>query len=67
VSLTAPRTFQDLRSFIFSDHPLELHQELIVCTVALWRLHEHLLDSLAGELLDQQNLVPYLRLKRSGE
>ncbi len=57
VSLTATRTFQDLRSFIFSDHPLELHKKLIFRAVALWRLHEHRLDSVAGELLDHQNLV----------
>src|SRR5437870_6036105 len=60
VSLTATRTFQDLRSFIFSDHPLELHKKLIFRAVALWRLHEHRLDSVVGELLDQQNLVRIL-------
>src|SRR5215469_2805142 len=65
VSFTAARTFQDLRSFIFSDHPLELHQKLIFHAVALWRLHEHCLDSVAGELLDQQNLVRILRKAQS--
>src|SRR5215831_3655375 len=60
VSFTAARTFQDLRSFIFSDHPLELHKKLIFRAVALWRLHEHCLDSVAGELLDQQDLVRVL-------
>src|SRR5437773_6688626 len=45
VSLAATRTFQDLRSFIFGDHPLELHKKLIFRAVALWRLHEQCLDS----------------------
>src|SRR5207302_2766903 len=60
MSLTAARAFQDLRSFIFSDHALELNQELILRAAALWRLHEQGLDSVASEFLDQQNLVRIL-------
>src|SRR4051795_351010 len=60
MSLTAPGTFQDLCAFIFRDHALKLNQELIFRAVALWRLHEPGLDSMAGELLDQQNLVRVL-------
>src|SRR5207302_10792987 len=60
VSLAAARALQDLRSLIFSDHALELNQELIFCAVALWRLHKHRLDSMASEFLDQQNLVRVL-------
>ena len=58
VALAATRTFQDLRSVIFRDHALELNQELIFCTVALWRFHEHRLNSVASQFLDQQNLIP---------
>src|SRR5438270_4863957 len=50
MSLSAPGTFQDLRAFIFRDHALELNQELIFRAVALWRLHEPGLDSMADEL-----------------
>jgi hypothetical protein len=57
VSLTATRAFQDLRSFIFRDHALELNQELIFRAVALWRLHEHRLDPVASQFLDEQNLI----------
>src|SRR5436309_15788759 len=60
MSLTAPGTFQDLCAFIFRDHALKLNQELIFRAVALWRLHEPGLDSMAAELLDQQNLVRVL-------
>src|SRR4051812_6396820 len=60
MSLTAPGTFQDLCAFIFRDHALKLNQELIFRAVALWRLHEPGLDSMAGGLLDQQNLVRVL-------
>jgi hypothetical protein len=60
MSLTAPGTFQDLRPFIFRDHALELNQELIFRAVAWWRFHEQGVDSMAGQLLDQQNLVRVL-------
>jgi len=60
VSLTTTRSLQDLRPLIFGDHALELHQQLIFRTVALWPLHKQRLDSVAGELLDQQNLVRVL-------
>src|SRR5205807_2970810 len=60
VSLAAARALQDLRSFIFRDHALELNQELIFWAVALGRLHEHRLDSVASEFLDQQNLIRVL-------
>src|SRR6266496_2511499 len=67
-SLAAARSLQDLRALIFCDHALELHQELIFSAVALRRLHKQRLDSVAGELFDQQNLVCVLAaLKRSGE
>ena len=60
VSLAAARSLQDLRSLIFRNHALELHQELIFRAVALRRLHKQRLDSVAGELFDQQNLVRVL-------
>src|SRR4029077_15232282 len=56
VSLATPRALQDLCSFVFRDHALELHQELIFRTVALRRLHEQRFHSVAGKLFDQQNL-----------
>src|SRR3954451_24179815 len=60
MSLTAPGTFQNLRPFIFRDHALKLNQELIFGAVALWRLDEPGLDSMVGELLNQQDLVRVL-------
>src|SRR5712692_3879702 len=57
VSLTATRSLQDLRPLIFGDHALELHQQLIFRAGALRRFNKQRLDSLAGELLDQQDLV----------
>src|SRR5262249_35150203 len=39
---------------------LGLHKKLIFCAVALWRLHEHRLDSVAGGLLHQKKLVRIL-------
>jgi hypothetical protein len=60
VSLTAARSFQDLRPLVFGDHALELNKKLILRAVALRRFHKQRLDSMAGELLDQQNLVGVL-------
>jgi len=60
VSLTATRSLQDLRPLIFSDHALELHKQLIFRAGTLWRFNKQRLDSLAGELLDQQDLVRVL-------
>src|ERR1700730_15982347 len=60
VSLTATRSLQDLRPLIFSDHALELHQQLIFRAGTLRRFRKQRLDSLAGELLDQQDLVRVL-------
>ena len=57
MSLTAVRSLQDLRPLIFGNHPLELHQQLIFRAVALRRFHKQRLDAVAGEFLDQQNLV----------
>ncbi len=54
---TTPRALQDLRSFVLGDHALELHQQLIFRSGALRCIHKARLDSLSGELLDQQNLV----------
>src|SRR6516164_191332 len=60
VSLATTRALQNLCSFVFRNHALELNQELILRAVALWRLHEQRFDSVAGELFDQQNLVSIL-------
>src|SRR4029077_8394577 len=60
VSLDTPRALQDLGSFVFRDHALELHQELIFRTVALRRLYEQRFHSVAGKLFEQQNLVSVL-------
>ena len=60
MSLSAPGTFQDLRAFIFSDHALELNQELVFRAVALWRLHELGLDSMAGELFNMMTGIALL-------
>ena len=60
VSLTAARPLQDLCPLIFGNHPLELHQQLIFRTVALRRFYKQRLDSVAGQFLDQQNLIRIL-------
>src|SRR6516165_4472836 len=66
VSLATTRPLQDLCSFVFRNHALELNQELIFRTVALRRLHEQGFDSVAGELFDQQNLVSILSAQSVG-
>jgi hypothetical protein len=57
MSFTASRALQDLRSFLFRDHALELYQELIFRTVTWWRVHEQCLDSMASKFLHQPNLI----------
>src|SRR6516164_1870135 len=66
VSLATTRTLQDLGSFVFRNHALELNQELIFRAVALRRLHEQRFHSLPGELFDQQNLVCILAAQAVG-
>src|SRR5215831_54439 len=66
VSLATTRALQDLGSFVFRNHALELNQELIFRAVALRRLHEQSFDPLAGELFDQQNLVSILAAQSVG-
>src|SRR5579863_4258098 len=53
----APRALQDLRSFVLGDHALELYEQLIFRRDTLGCVHKACLDSLSGQLLDQQNLV----------
>src|SRR5215469_11464891 len=66
MSLATTRALQDLCSFVFRNHALELNQELIFWAVALGRLHEQGFDSVAGELFDQQNLVSILSAQSVG-
>ena len=66
VSLAASGALQDLCSFVFRNHALELNQELILRAAALRRLHEQGFDSLAGQLFDQQNLVSILSAQSVG-
>jgi hypothetical protein len=60
MALAAAGTLQDLRALVLGDHPLELHQELVLRCGRLRRLDEHRLDAVAGELLGQQHLIGIL-------
>src|SRR5215475_2451542 len=66
MTFAATRALQDLRSFVFCNHALELNQEVIFRAVSLWRLHEQGLDSVTSELFDQQNLVRILAAQAVG-
>ena len=57
MALAAPGTLQNLRALVFRDHPLELDEEMIFGGLHRRRLQEHGFDALAGEFLDEQNLM----------
>ena len=57
MALAAAGTLQDLRALVFRDHPLELDEEMVFGGFQGRRLQEHGLDALAGQLLDDQNLI----------
>src|SRR5260370_35189547 len=57
MSFAAARALQNLRSFIFRDHSLELHEQFVLRRRTARRAHKQGLDAGAGELLDQENLV----------
>ena len=66
VTLAAARPLEDLRPFVLGNHPLELHEQLILGTRALRRIDEDRLDALMGELLHQQDLVRVLATQPVG-
>ena len=57
MALAATGTLQNLRALVFRDHPLELDEEMIFGGFHRRRLQEHGFDALAGQLLDDQNLI----------
>ena len=57
MALAATGTLQNLRTLVFRDHPLELDEEMVFGSFHRRRLQEHGLDALAGQLLDDQNLI----------
>ena len=56
----------DLRPLVLGDHPLELHQELVLRRGRLWRLDEYGLHAMAGEFLGQQHLIGILAAQPVG-
>ena len=59
MTLAAPGTLRNLRPLVFRDHALEVDEEMIFGGFRRRRLQEHSFDALAGELLDDQNLVRF--------
>ena len=57
MTLAAAGTLQDLRALVFRNHALELDEQMIFGGFLRRRVHKHGLDALAGQLLDDQNLV----------
>ena len=53
----AAGSLKDLRSLVFRDHALELHQQLIFRCRCLWRLHEDSVNAVACEFFDQKDLI----------
>ena len=60
VPLPPPRPFEDLGAFVFGDHALKLHQQLILGGGARRGIEEASLDPVTSELFDQQHLVGVL-------
>jgi hypothetical protein len=59
VQLSSPRAFEDLSTFVLSDHALELQQQLIFRRSRMRRLDEYHRHVMAGQLLNEQNHRPY--------
>ena len=57
MSLAAAGPFENLRPFVFGDHPLELHHQLIFGRVGVRRLQKDCLDPVTGKLFGQQDLI----------
>src|ERR1700691_577759 len=57
MAFAAAGPFEDLRTLIFGDHALELQHQLIFRRARMRRLEENRLDTVASELLGQQDLV----------
>src|SRR5258708_7872268 len=57
MSFAAARALQNLGSFIFRDHSLELHEQFVLRRRTARRAHKQGLDAGPGEFLDQENLV----------
>src|SRR5215470_10898067 len=57
MSFASTRALQNLGAFVLRNHPLELHEQFILGRRPAWCAHKQGLDTGAGKLLDQQNLV----------
>ena len=66
VALAAAGAFEDLRPFVLGDHPLELHQELVLRCGRRRCLEEHGLHTMAGEFFSQQHLIGILAAQPVG-
>ncbi len=66
VPFPAPRALENLRAFVLGDHPLKLHEELILGRRALRRVQKAGLDAVPRELFDQQDLIGILATQAIG-
>src|SRR5260370_41385792 len=55
MSFAAARALQNLGSFIFRDHSLELHEQFVLRRRTARRAHKQGLDAGPGGFLDQEN------------
>src|SRR5262249_23506448 len=53
MELAATTAFEDLRPFVLRDHPLNLHEQLVLCGLALRALEEDQSHALPAELVEQ--------------
>ncbi len=60
MAFPAPRALQDLRTLVFGDHALELHQQLIFRAMPLRRFDEGCFHAVAAELFEEQHLIGVL-------
>ena len=60
MAFTASRTLQDLGTFVFGDHALELQQQLVLGRLRLWGLDEDRLHAVTQPFLREQDLVGIL-------
>src|SRR5664280_1781473 len=66
MAFAAARTLQDLSAFVFSDHALELQQQLILGRLRLWCFDEDRLHTMAQPFLGQQHLIGVLAAEPIG-
>jgi hypothetical protein len=57
VPFSAPAALRNLRPFVFRDHALKLHQQLILRARSGRRLQEDQLHATAGKFFGEQHLI----------